>query len=173
MQISTHRPLGADGECTSFTANRNWMAHTSRQQRFSESVNAHRANVTSYTTANSSGALVAGADIFSRNSSASNARSKLTRHSRARDVRASSVAARVLLALAVAGLLGIPVAVPLASLGGDATGMGVTTGTGAAFVGGWAPGLTLADVPPTECFEESKVDTFSGRWWCGRRGMFW
>lgn len=106
-----------------------------------------------------------------RNSSASSANSKLIRHSRAKDVRASSVAALVLRTLVEAGLAGgTPEAVPLASFGGDATGTGVITGT---VVGGCAPGLTLADVPPTECFEESRVDTFSGRWWCGRRGMFW
>lgn len=114
---------------------------------------------------------VAGADIFSRNNSANNASNKLTRHNKASDVRASSVAARELLDLDVEGLVaGTPVAFPLASFGGDETGIGATTGIGAA--GGWA-GLTLADVPPTECFEESKVDTLRGRWWCGRRGMFW
>lgn len=44
---NTHRPLGAEGECTSFTANKNWIAQTNRQQRFNDNVNAHRANVTS------------------------------------------------------------------------------------------------------------------------------
>lgn len=93
MKFKTYLPFGAEGECTSLTAKRNCIAHTSRQQRFNESVNAHNAKVTSYTTANSSGALVAGAEIFSRNSNASNASSKLTRHSSAKEVRASSVAA--------------------------------------------------------------------------------
>lgn len=169
------RPLGADGECTNFTAKRNCIAHTSKQQRFNESVNAHNASVTSYTTANSSGALVAGADIFSKNKSASSASSRLTRHNKAREVKASSVAALVLRFLAVDGRGGgMPVALPFASFGGDATGMGETTDTGAAVVAGCAPpGLTLAEVPPTECFEESRVDTLRGRWWCGRRGMFW
>lgn len=109
-----------------------------------------------------------------RKSSANRASSKLTRHRRASEVRASSVAARVLRLRLGAGLVaGTPGAVPLAIFGGDATGTGATTGTGAGASGGWAPGLTLADVPPTECFEESRVDTLRGRWWCGRRGMFW
>lgn len=117
---------------------------------------------------------MAGAEIFSRNNSASSASSRLTRHSSASDVSASSVAARVLLFLATAGRRGgRPVAFPFASFGGDATGMGATTDTGAGVVAGCAPGLTLADVPPTECLEESRVDTLRGRWWCGRRGMFW
>lgn len=167
------RPFGAEGECTSFTANRNCIAHTRRQQRFNDSVNAHNANVTSYTTANSSGALVAGAEIFSRKSSASNASSKLTRHSKANEVKASSVAARTLLGLIMVRGGITPVAVPFASLGGEEIGTGATTGTGAGGRTGWAPGLTLADVPPTECLDESRVDTLRGRWWCGRRGMFW
>lgn len=84
------------------------------------------------------------------------------------------MAARVLRLLEAVGLeIGTPVALPLASFGGDTTGIGVTTGIGATAAGGCAPGLTLADVPPTECFEESSVETLSGRWWCGRRGMFW
>lgn len=169
----TYLPFGADGECTSFTANRNCIAHTRRQHRFNDSVNAHNANVTSYTTANSSGALDAGADIFKRKSKASNASSKLTRHSNANEVNASSVAARVLRFLVVVGLgTGRPVAVPLAIFGGEATGIGATTGTGGG-TAGCAPGLTLAEVPPTECLDESRVDTFSGKWLCGRRGMFW
>lgn len=139
------------------------MAHTNRQHRFSESVNAHNASVTSYTTANSSGAVVAGADIFRRNSKASSASSRLTRQSSASDVKASSVAALVLLARV--GFLGAPCAVPLGSLGGECTGIGA--------IACWLLGLTLADVPPTECFEESSVETLSGKWWCGRRGMFW
>lgn len=170
----TYRPLGAEGECTNFTAKRNCIAHTSKQQRFNDNVNAHNANVTSYTTANSSGALVAGADIFSKNNNARRASSKLTRHNKASEVKASSVAALVLLFLTVAGRCGgMPVAFPFASFGGDATDKGATTDTGAAFAAGCAPGLTLAEVPPTECFEESRVDTLRGRWWCGRRGMFW
>lgn len=69
---------------------------------------------------------------------------------------------------------GAPVAFPLASFGGEATGIGESTGIGAGGSGGGgAPGLTEADVPPTECLEESSVETLSGRWWCGRRGMFW
>lgn len=171
--MRTYRPFGAEGECTNLTAKRNCIAHTSRQQRFNESVNAHNANVTSYTTANSSGALVAGADIFSKNSSANSASNKLTRHSNAKEVKASSVAALELLFLTEVGRgVWTPVAFPLAILGGEATGMGATTDTGAAG-GGCAPGLTLAEVPPTECLDESRVDTLRGRWWCGRRGMFW
>jgi hypothetical protein len=175
VSMVTHRPFGADGECTNLTANRNWIAHTRRQQRFSERVNAHNANVTSYTTANSSGALVAGADIFSKNSNANNARSKLTRHNKAKDVSASSVAARVLLFRAGAVRFDAnPGAFPLAIFGGDTTGIGPITGIGGATVGGGcAPGLTLAEVPPTECLEESNVETLRARWWCGRRGMFW
>lgn len=167
------RPFGADGECTSLTANKNCIAHTRRQHRFSDNVNAHSANVTSYTTANSSGALAAGADILSRNSSASNARSRLTRHSSASEVSASSVAALLLLLLTVAGRgAGSPGAVPLPIFAGEVSVTGTTTGTAEA-VAGCAPGLTLAEVPPTECLDESSVDTFSGKWLCGRRGMFW
>lgn len=66
---------------------------------------------------------------------------------------------------------GAPLAFPFAIFGGEAAEAVAITGTGGAW--GCAPGLTLADVPPTECFEESRVDTLSGRWWCGRRGMFW
>lgn len=171
----TYRPFGARGECTNFTANRNCIAQTRRQHKFRDSVNAHNANVTSYTTANSSGALVVGAEIFSRNKSASSASSKLTRHNSANDVRASSVAARALLLLSATGLAwDSPVAFPLASFGGATTGIGATTDIGALWDGGACPpGLTLAEVPPTECLEESRVDTLSDRWWCGRRGMFW
>lgn len=171
----TYRPFGAEGECTNFTANRNCIAHTRRQHKFSDNVNAHNANVTSYTTANSSGALVVGAEILSRNKSASSASSRLTRHSSANDVRASSVAARALLLLSAIGrACNSPGAFPLASFGGDATEMGATIDTGALLdAGACPPGLTLAEVPPTECLEESRVDTLSERWWCGRRGMFW
>lgn len=159
--MGTHRPFGAEGECTSFTANRNCIAHTRRQHKLRDSVNAHRANVTSYTTANSSGALVAGADIFSRNSKAKRANSRLTRHKSARDVNASSVAALKLLDLPGLVLVWAPFAFPLAIFGGDATGIGATTETGALAV--CCPGLTLAEVPPTECLEESNVETLRGK----------
>lgn len=49
----THLPAAGD-ELTSFTAKRNWMAHTSKQHKFNESERAHRASVTSNTMAYSS-----------------------------------------------------------------------------------------------------------------------
>lgn len=42
------------GARTNLTANRNWMAHTSRQHRFNDSERAHSASVTSQTIAQSS-----------------------------------------------------------------------------------------------------------------------
>lgn len=93
------------------------------------------------------------------------------RHSKAREVKASSVAA-LLFFLNDAARDGTPEAFPFGIFGGDATGIGAITGRVAVWLG-CPPGLTLADVPPTECFEESSVETFRGKLWCGRRGMFW
>lgn len=83
-------PPATAGEApTSLTAKRNWIAHTSRQQRFSDSDNAQRANVTSNTMAYSSTVVpnnccwmlwndfVPG-DIFRRNISDNKARSSET-----------------------------------------------------------------------------------------------
>lgn len=44
--ISTYRPDVA-GALTNFTANRNWIPHTRRQDKFNVNDSAHRANVTS------------------------------------------------------------------------------------------------------------------------------
>lgn len=63
---------------------------------------------------------------------------------------------------------------PFAIFGGEDTARGVRAVTGrVAGAAVCAPGLTLADVPPTECLDESRVETLRGKWWCGRRGMFW
>ena len=43
------------GARISFTANKNCMAHTSKQHKFNDNDNAHKASVTSYTIAYSSG----------------------------------------------------------------------------------------------------------------------
>lgn len=80
---------------------------------------------------------MAGADILRRKSSASSASSRLTRHRRASEVKASSVAARVLRLREGAGrVAGNPGALPFAIFGGDATGIGATTGTEAGASGG-------------------------------------
>lgn len=73
------------GERSSLTANKNCMAQTSRQQRFSESERAHSASVTSYTIIKSSllklrvsaSSRLFG-EIFSRKISESSANSKET-----------------------------------------------------------------------------------------------
>lgn len=171
--FGTHLPFGADGEFTNFTANRNWMAHTNKQHKFRDNVRAHNANVTSYTTANSSGAEVVGAEIFSKNNSARRASSKLTRHSSASDVKASSVEAFALFPLLTCCRgCGAPWAIPFGILGGATGAMtGIGAGGGPCVCWWCPPGLMLAEV--CECLEESKVETLRGRWWCGRRGMFW
>lgn len=81
---------------TSLTVNKNCMAHTKRQQRFNDNVNAHNANVTSYTTTYSSAvitvncsarnssliSLAVTGDIFSKKINDSSASNRLTRQSK-------------------------------------------------------------------------------------------
>lgn len=74
------------GALTSLTANKNCIAQTSKQQRFNDNDSAHKANVTSYTMAKSSGDVGPGGgggsrppgDIFKRNIKESSANSKET-----------------------------------------------------------------------------------------------
>lgn len=48
MKKYPYRP-DVGGALTNLTANKNWIAHTSKQHRFSDNDRAHSANVTSYT----------------------------------------------------------------------------------------------------------------------------
>lgn len=83
IHLSTYRPSNM-GDLTSLTANRNCIAHTSKQHKFKERDRAHSANVTSYTIMKSSGELRVRAssralgDILSRNIKDNNAKRRDT-----------------------------------------------------------------------------------------------
>lgn len=96
LSVSRHIYLSFPpcGLLTSLTANKNWMAHTKRQHKLSDSVNAHKAKVTSYTTTYSSAvitvncsarsnslmSLAVTGEIFRRKIKDNSASNKLTRH---------------------------------------------------------------------------------------------
>lgn len=161
--------LSPSGESlTSLTAKRNCTAQTSRQQRLRDKERAQSARVTSYTRTYSSGemtvswsdrrksftsAAVTG-EILSMNTRDRRARSKDTRQSRPREVSISLTpgsrrgscldAGEMLLGGGCLEML----SPPLAILGTLAI----------------PRGLTLLELPPNECLEVLRVETFKPVW---------